>query len=553
MSNPVLQREIKLLLRLPRLLERVWLGWAILAIIIVFLWPSHGMLGGEDRDARWVFRCFAMGQLLLCILVAPSITAPLITDEKEHDRFAMLFASLLSPWDVLVGKWLSSLGILALILLSGLPFLVLVLVLGGVSWVEVLQVYMVCFMAMLQFGMLGLFISCIKDKTYDALLSSYAWLLILGALTWLPGYLLSGFHDLMPIWATLRCLSPFTAMIDIVAPEVLVLMGRLPEELSLGELWSADLWIYFALAAGSTGAMFILSLRQVFLLPLGKEGSSRSVDDSKKKKFPYILINPDKTRAPFGVGSLIFVKELRCKMFGHMGNLLRGIYLGLMVSIGLVILVSLNVDTLSLEAVRVVAVMFQMVVILLLTPALTASAVSEEIQSGTLEMLRMTPVSAWSFWQGKVKAGNFYMFILLGASCPIYGMLALLDMVMGGDMMVVPRILALQLLLLLFTSTCGVWCSAWTEKTQKAIGMAYGLLFAIAIIPFTFPSLLGDGELMRWAAALSPFLVCVSEVSVDIYKSLDLFIPHCIILGILTLLMLIHSLFMVSGKMRQVR
>jgi ABC-type transport system involved in multi-copper enzyme maturation permease subunit len=287
------------------------------------------------------------------------------------------------------------------------------------------------------------------------------------------------------------------------------------------------------------------------LLPLGRESSSKSSDASKKKKFPYVLINPDKTRSPFGVGSLIFVKELRCKMFGHMGNLLRGIYFGLMVSIGLVILVSLNVDTLSLEAVKVVSVLFQMVIILLMTPALTASAVSEEVQSGTLEMLRMTPVSAWKFWQGKVKAGNFYMLILIGASCPIYGMLALLDMVMGGDMMVVFKILGLQAMFLLLTSTCGVWCSAWTEQTQKAIGLSYAVLFSLVILPFCAPSLLGApwGE---WFACLSPFYIAISQVSEIFPMNEEYFIVHLIISFLFCLLMLIHSLFMVHSKMRQV-
>jgi ABC-type transport system involved in multi-copper enzyme maturation permease subunit len=555
MNNPVLNREIKLLFRQPRLLERVWLGWGLLAVVIVVLWPASGVFSGEDSSSRWIFRCFALGQLLLCILVAPSITAPLITDEKEHDRFGMLFASLLSPFDVLMGKWLSSIAILMLMLLSGFPFLVLVIVLGGVSWIEVMQVYLVSLVALLQFGTLGLFISCIKDKTYDALLSSYAWLLILGALTWLPSYLLSGFTALVPLWALLRCLSPFAAMIDIVAPEVLVYLGRLPSEFDAGELWRADLWVYLVLAILSATLLFLLALKKVFLLPLGREGSSRSEVNEKKKKFPYILINPDKTRRPFGVSSLIFIKELRCKMFGHMGNLIRGIYVGLFVSIGLVILVSLNVDTLStdgsFDAVRLVAVIFQMSMILLLTPALTASAVSEEIQSGTLEMLRMTPVSAWKFWLGKVKAGNFYMLILLGSSFPIYGMLALLDSVMGGDMLVVLRVIALQALLLFFTSTCGVWCSAITEHTQKAVGLAYAILFTLAIVPFTFPSFFENVTFLNWICALSPFFVAISEVSLKTYKDLQLFIPHIIVLGGISGCMLVHSLWIVRRLMRQ--
>lgn len=546
MNNPVLQRETLLLLRQPRLLPRLWMGWALLAVVVVVLWPEGGG-GAEER--RWIFRCFALGQLLTCVLLAPSITAPLITDEKENDRFCMLFASLLTPFDVLMGKGLSSLIVLGFSLLSGLPFLVLVLVLGGVAWIEVFQVYLICFAALVQFGVLGLTLSCVKDRTYNALLASYAWMLVLAALTWLPGYLLGGFKVLAPVWALLRSLSPFSAMMDVVAPEVLVILGRLPDSWSIGELWSADLWAYLLLSSVFSIVFLGFCLRRVFLLPLGQErGVSRAdMADPKKKRFPYILINPDKTRKPFGVGSLIFVKELRCKLFGYMGNLIRGIYSGLFISISLVILVSLNVQVLSLDAVKIVGVTFQMGIILLLTPALTASAVSEELQSGTLEMLRMTPVSAWRFWNGKVRAGNAYMIILLLSSSPIYFMLGMLEVVTGGEWTVVLQVLAVQGLLLLLCSTCGVWWSAWVGQTQKAVGLSYGSLLVLSIFPFVVSFLELPREVVPWLQALSPFLVATELVT----HGPQLTVNHAILMGAVVLLMLVHSLWMVNRHMRQ--
>ena len=389
-------------------------------------------------------------------------------------------------------------------------------------------------------------------KTYDALLQSYAWLLILGAVTWLPSYLLGGFESLVPVWALLRSFSPFSAMMDVVAPEVFDLLSRLPEEWRLSELWSADLVAYLGMAWLSSLGMFLICLKQVFVLPLGKDGKGKSSEkDAKKKKFPYVLINPDKRAKPFGVGTLILMKELRCKMFGHLGNLIRGIYIGVAVSAGLVILVSLNVETLSLEAVRIVAVMFQIIVIMLLTPALTASAVSEELNSGTLEMLRMTPVSAWKFWQGKVLAGNLYLFILLASSSPIYAMIALLEIVMGRDWSMVLWVVCLELLMLLLTSTLGVWCSALVRNTQKAVGMSYAVMFAIALLPFGAYFGLEQPDLRSWLSAVSPVLVCINEVGMNSFQDVDVFVKHAIVVGGLSLLMLLHSLSMVKRMMRQ--
>lgn len=551
-DNPVLNREFKLMLRNSPIFTRIVWGWILMAGAIAFLWPSSGVFSMEDQQSRVIFKVFALGQLGLAVLLAPSITAPLITDEKEKQRFGMLFASLLSPLDILLGKWLSSVALLLLVMISGLPFLLLNLVLGGVSWVEVAQVYLICLMSIIQFGMLGLFMSCLKSKTYDSLLQSYAWLLVLGALTWLPSYLLGSFENLVTIWALLRSLSPFSAMMDVVAPEVLVFLGRLPDEWRVAELWSADLVAYLILALVSSIIMFVICLRQVFVLPLGKDGKGKvSEKDEKKKKFPYVLINPDKRVKPFGVGTLILKKELRCKMFGHLGNLIRGIYIGVAVSAGLVILVSLNVETLSLEAVRIVAVLFQMLVIMLLTPALTSSAVSEELSSGTLEMLRMTPVSAWKFWQGKVLAGNLYLLILLTSSSPIYAMIALLAVVTNQDWTMVFWIIGLEVLMLLVTSTLGVWCSAVMKNTQKAVGLAYAILFCVILLPFGAYFGLENYTLKSWLSSISPFLVCINEVTMQTFKDVDVYMKHMIVMGGLSVVLLIHSLVMVKKMMRQ--
>jgi len=553
-QNPVLGREFKLKLRNKALFSRIVWGWSAMAAAIVFLWPESGVFSMEDQQSRVIFKVFALGQLGLSVLLAPSITAPLITDEKEQQRFGMLFASLLSPLDILMGKWLSSLALLLLVMTSGLPFLLLNLVLGGVSWNEVLQVYLISLMSIFQFGMLGLFLSCLKSKTYDALLQSYAWLLVIGALTWLPSYLLGGFESLVTVWALLRSLSPFSAMMDVVAPEVLIFLGRLPEDWRLGELWSADVMAYLILAFISSMGMFIICLRTVFVLPLGKDGKGKASEkDEKKKKFPYILINPDKRARPFGVNSLILFKELRCKMFGHLGNLIRGIYIGVAVSASLVILVSLNVETLSLEAVRMVAVLFQMLVIMLLTPALTSSAVSEELSSGTLEMLRMTPVTAWQFWVGKVLAGNLYLLILLASSSPIYAMIALLEVVMGRDWMMVFWIIGLQVLMLIVTSTLGVWCSAILKNTQKAVGMAYAILFSIVLLPFGAYFGIDHLMLKSWLSSISPFLVCINQSTTSTFQGVEVYSKHFIVMGAFSLLMLLHSLVMVRRMMRQAR
>jgi ABC-type transport system involved in multi-copper enzyme maturation permease subunit len=548
LSQPVLQREFLLLLRRKSLLEKCWFGWAALAGLVWVLWPN----ANSNSDPRWIFSAFGLAQLLFCVLLSPAVTAPIITEEKEQDRFGMLFASLLTPKEVLFGKGFSAFLLLFLVLLSASPFFILMLALGSVSWIELLQVVLVSLVALLQCSSLGLYCSCLKDRSYDALLSSYAWLLAIVGLTFVPGYLLSGFADFGPLWACLRSLSPFSAMMEVVAPEMLATFGRLPTSWSLGELWSADLWFYLVAGSFSSFILLWLSLRKVFEFPLGHESSSRP-SSKKGGTFRKLLIDPNKTRPPFSISSLIFINELRCKLFGYIGNLIRGIYGGLFLSIALVILVSLSVETLSLDAVKTVALSFQMGLVVLLAPALGAPSISEEIESGTLDMLRLTPISAWALWKGKVKAINAYLLLLLLSSSPIYLMLFLLNNVEGKDPLSTLRIVAIQMLLLLFSTTVGVWSSAFTGKTQKAVGLAYGILLGISAIPFLAPWISPVPNWTPWIESLSPFLAIGKELQSKETGFLPQTYAHMGAVGSLFLLLLIHSLILVHRHMRRAK
>ncbi len=552
MDNPVLKRELTLLLRDPKLLRRLWMAWLVVAIVVAWLWPGAGIYSTADQSQRLVFKAFAFGQLLILLLVSPSVSAPLITEEKEKNRFGMLFASLLSPLDILMGKWLSSLAALGLVVLSGIPLLILTLALGGVSLMEVLQIYLVLAVTILEFGLLGLFFSCLRNKTYHALLNSYAWTLILVALTWLPAYLLGGIEILAEPLLMLRSLSPFAAMMDVAAPELLLVTGRLPASWTMGELWTPDLTCYLAGGILASLSLFFLCWRRVQLLPLGNDGSSEiKEEDAKKRKFPYVLFNPDRRRSAFSVSRLVFTKELRCKLFGYLGNLIRGIYAGLFLSIIIVLLVCFNAETLSIEATRLVSVLFPLAIILLMTPALTASTVAEEVVSGTLEMLRLTPVGSWKFFSGKFFAGIFYMSILLLSSSPIYILFIIWEVVFDRDPFVVLYIMGVQAGFMITCATAGVWSSCMLLDTQKATGLAYALLFALVGLPFSAFVLMESGPLQNWVLALSPVIVCVREAGLEAVKNHDLFWMHMLLMtGIVTLLTL-HSLSRVTRLMRQ--
>ena len=66
--------------------------------------------------ARRLFDIFFLGQFFLVSLMAPTFAAGSITGEKERKTYEMLLASPLRPGTILVGKLLSSLSYLVILI-----------------------------------------------------------------------------------------------------------------------------------------------------------------------------------------------------------------------------------------------------------------------------------------------------------------------------------------------------------------------------------------------------------------------------------------------------
>ena len=76
---------------------------------------------------------FFLGQFFLVALMAPTFAAGSITGEKERKTYELLLASPLRPSTILVGKLLSSLSYLVILIISSLPLMILCYLLGGLA------------------------------------------------------------------------------------------------------------------------------------------------------------------------------------------------------------------------------------------------------------------------------------------------------------------------------------------------------------------------------------------------------------------------------------
>ena len=171
-DNPVLSRELLVNLRNPRAFILLFVYVTFLGVMVYFAWPADNSQVGAGAAQR-LFDLFFLGQFFLVALVAPTFAAGSITGEKERKTYEMLLASPLRPANIIIGKLLSSLTYLVVLILASLPLIMLCFLLGGILLSEIVRAYLILVLAAGTFGLLSLACSSYFGRTSSALVVSY--------------------------------------------------------------------------------------------------------------------------------------------------------------------------------------------------------------------------------------------------------------------------------------------------------------------------------------------------------------------------------------------
>jgi ABC-type transport system involved in multi-copper enzyme maturation permease subunit len=183
--NPVLARELKERLRTRRatIVVTVYLG--VLALILQVVYSALSSVGVDPfsgsvaatqsaRLGRSLFETLLFFMLLLVCFIVPGLTADAITGERERQTLVPLQVSLLGPRAILVGKLLSSLAFVTLLVLATLPLLGVSFVLGGVSLGQMARGVVVVLATGLVVACLALACSSLTRRTQAAMVLAYA-------------------------------------------------------------------------------------------------------------------------------------------------------------------------------------------------------------------------------------------------------------------------------------------------------------------------------------------------------------------------------------------
>lgn len=488
-----------------------------LSLTMLALWPSEGVLSVASAAGKQIFSMFFSINLTLILLMTPAFSASAITSEKENNTFSSLFVTLLTPFEIMSGKLLSSIISLLLVVLFSTPIAAICSLTGGISNILLLKLILILFLSALSYGMVGLAASSLCERTSTAVVVNYAAIAIFAGVSWLPSALLG---NLLPLFQSLfhwiRSFSPYDAIFYLLYPEAYGLTSRVIISDTINPFF---IFIVFSLILSIVS--FMVFERSIFRPSAKtKAGAGEHYTDfrklvKRKLTWPFYLIDPLKRKKNISfLSNPVFVAELRSRIFGNPKFIIRTVSAIFILSLIIMTLVALQFgDMVRPESVRMAAIIFQLGVIGLIAPGLSSGLITDEISSGTFVMLRMTPLSPLTVVLGKLKATFFYAMIFLVSSFFVLFAMAFLEqqnvfpelpitsgawwaevsararrVEWWGEFWNTYRRIALWILLLLLSSLtflcAGLFSSAFSRKTSVATAVAYVVTAMICVLSF---------------------------------------------------------------------
>lgn len=183
MINPVLRREAITTMR-------SWKTYAALVLFVGIATLGAGLyihtamyynynLSFDPSDMIWMYVLLAAVQMGLVMLTTPAIAAGSISGERERQTLDLLLVTKMSPLSIILGKLMSSLAYILLLVVAMLPVFAIIFYFGSISVIQLLQLFLFVLCNSCMVGAVSVFLSCRFKKTITSIVFMY---LIIGLL-----------------------------------------------------------------------------------------------------------------------------------------------------------------------------------------------------------------------------------------------------------------------------------------------------------------------------------------------------------------------------------
>lgn len=177
MMNPVLRRETKTTLRNWKMFAVITVYTAVVAIgAILYIYGS--MFNSYDysfdpQSMVGMYTVLCAMQMALMLLAAPALTAGAISAERERQTLDLLLMTKMSSFSIVIGKLMSSMSMLLLLMVATLPVFSIAFYFGGVSLLALFGMMLYIVLTACMAAAVSIFFSCIFKKTMVSMVVVY--------------------------------------------------------------------------------------------------------------------------------------------------------------------------------------------------------------------------------------------------------------------------------------------------------------------------------------------------------------------------------------------
>lgn len=175
--NPVYKKELKISVRSVRLSLIIFGYNALLALIgllsFYFSFDATGYRNVNYSNMLLVYVMIAILEFAMILFVVPAFTANAIAGEREKQTLEILLTTTLKPEQIVVGKLLSSLSTIILLVFSSAPIMSIVFAVGGIRFWDLVQFMLFACVTAVFIGSIGVLFSSLFKKTVPATVFTY--------------------------------------------------------------------------------------------------------------------------------------------------------------------------------------------------------------------------------------------------------------------------------------------------------------------------------------------------------------------------------------------
>lgn len=518
----IIERELLALLRSRRTLW-IFVSVAVVFSTIVFLkWPSTGIVDLNGNKGRELFQWLSYSMLAASILIIPIFPATSLVTEVRRRTLELLLNSPLSRASIYFGKAFAMFGLVLLLLCSTLPAIACGFLMGGLSFSQdVVTMYGYLALVSMQLVVIGLLVGTWSRSTESALRWSYGVTFALTILPWFPDALFpGGTSPLAKGIQLLKLISPIPGMMEMLNQSSVAGSGLMNQQSAVAS------YVIFATLFIIVGSIVCIQRLSHSLLDRSRSQGVITDDQSQFiRASRRILFVVDPQRRSSGIPPFVnpvMVKEFQCRQFGRMHWLLRLVAGCAVLSLLLTLASARGTESRGVEYTGALIIVLQVGLIVLLTPGLASAMIAGEMEGGSWNLLRVTPLSPGKILRGKLMSVLLTLALLLCATLPGYAVIMLIKPVLQEQVVQVLKCLVLAAILSMLISAT---VSSFFKTSAIATTVSYGILILIfggtMLVWMNRDAPFGH-EFVQSALRLNPMAAALNAMQADGFQGYDL-------------------------------